>query len=162
MPSPLCRSGERLEYSHTGETSHTIHTIQTMQKHSKTADLLKVLGGKVASTAKPPALRAIPASRPAPKPRPQKAVPRNITSLPRGRAAVRGRDIHIWLHAEDQKLIQELAVWLLSQRKRINTSLVLKTVLRAAKTGPHLLAAYDEAVKVDARLPGKIPSTHNE
>lgn len=63
--------------------------------------------------------------------------------------------MHIWLHAEDQKLIQELAVWLLSQRKRINTSLVLKTVLRAAKTGPQLLAAYDEAVKIDARLPGK-------
>ena len=139
-----------------------IPTIQTMPKHSKTADLLKVLGGKIASNVKLSVPRALPASRPAPKPRPQKAVPRSITSSPRGRAAVRGKDIHIWLHAEDQKLIQELAVWLLSQRKRINTSLVLKTVLRAAKTGPHLLAAYDEAVKVDARLPGKLTGTHNE
>jgi hypothetical protein len=49
------------------------------------------------------------------------------------------------LHDEDQALIQEIAVWLLSHRKRINVSLVLKTVLRAAKTGPELLAAYDEA-----------------
>ena len=162
MPSPLCRLGNRLEYRHTSHTLHTIHTIQTMPKHNKTADLLKVLGGKMASNAKLSAPRTIPASRPAPKPRPQKAAPRNTAASARGRAAVRGRDIHIWLHDEDQKLIQELAVWLLSQRKRINTSLVLKTVLRAAKTGPHLLAAYDEAVKVDARLPGKIPSTHNE
>jgi hypothetical protein len=67
--------------------------------------------------------------------------------------------MHIWLHAEDQNLIHELAVWLVSQRKRINTSLVLKTVLRAAKTGPQLLAAYDEAVKIDARLPGKKTGT---
>jgi hypothetical protein len=65
----------------------------------------------------------------------------------------------MWLHEEDQKLIQELAVWLLSQRKRINSSLVVKTVLRAAKTGPALLAAYDEAVKVDARLPRRMPDT---
>jgi hypothetical protein len=133
-----------------------------MPKHNKTADLLKVLGVRIASNAKLSAPRTISASRPAPKPRPQKAAPRSATQPARGRAAVRGKDIHIWLHAEDQKLIQELAVWLLSQRKRINTSLVLKTVLRAAKTGPHLLAAYDEAVKVDARLPGKIPGTHNE
>src|ERR1039458_7650799 len=159
LPSPLCRSGNRREYRHTGETSHTIHA---MPKHNKTADLLKVLGGKVVSNAKPPVPKAIPPSRPAPKPRHQKPAPRNTAPLARGRAAVRGRDVHVWLHAEDQKLIQELAVWLLSQRKRINTSLVLKTVLRAAKTGPHLLAAYDEAIKVDARLPGKMTGTHNE
>jgi hypothetical protein len=64
------------------------------------------------------------------------------------------------LHDEDQKLIQELAVWLLSQRKRINSSLVVKTVLRAAKTGPELLAAYDEAVKIDGRLPRRAPGAN--
>jgi len=127
-----------------------------MPKHSKTFDLLKVLGGKPTSTAKLAATKAVPAPSPALKPRPQKPTPRSTPPLSRGRAALRGSDMHIWLHAEDQKLIQELAVWLLSQRKRINTSLVLKTVLRAAKTGPLLLAAYDEAVKVDARLPGKV------
>jgi hypothetical protein len=126
-----------------------------MQKHSKTLDLLKVLGGKPTSNPKPAAPKATPAPRTAPKPHPQKTAPRNTLPPSRGRAALRGSDMHIWLHAEDQKLIQELAVWLLSQRKRINTSLVLKTVLRAAKTGPQLLAAYDEAVKIDARLPGK-------
>jgi hypothetical protein len=130
-----------------------------MPKHSKTADLLKVLGGKPASHIKAPTPRVVPAPRPPSKPRPPKAEPRTAVPASRGRAAVRGSDVHIWLHAEDQKLIQELAVWLLSQRKRINTSLVLKTVLRAAKTGPQLLAAYDEGVKVDARLPRKVPGT---
>src|ERR1017187_5105031 len=136
-----------------------------MQKHSKTADLLKVLGGKITSNVRPLAAKASRASRVGPrivpKPRPQKRA-QAVAASQAERRIVRGRPVQFWLHDEDQKLIQELAVWLLSQRKRINTSLVLKTVLRAAKTGPHLLAAYDEAVKVDARLPGKLTSTHNE
>jgi ribosomal protein S4E len=43
------------------------------------------------------------------------------------------------------------AVWLAPHRKRINDSLVIKAVLRSAKTGHELLAAYDAAVKVDGR-----------
>jgi hypothetical protein len=131
-----------------------------MKKNSKTADLLKVLGGKITSGQKPPAPKAPLAPHapphPTPKARLQKRATPKATPLLE-RAAARGADIHMWLHAEDLNLIQELAVWLLSQRKRINSSLVVKTVLRAAKTGPELLAAYDEAVKVDARLPRKKP-----
>ncbi len=48
----------------------------------------------------------------------------------------------------DEKLIREFAVWLAPHRKRINDSLVVKAVLRAAKTGPDLLAAYDEGLAV--------------
>lgn len=129
-----------------------------MKRSSKTADLLKVLGAKLASSPKPVAAKPRPVTRaatpPLPKPRPQKRQPAR-TAVPAQKGFIRGKDVHIWLHDEDQRLIQELAVWLLSQRKRINSSLVLKTVLRAAKTGPDLLAAYDEAIKVDARLPRK-------
>jgi hypothetical protein len=64
---------------------------------------------------------------------------------------IRGRKIDFYLHAEDEKLIREFAVWLAPHRKRINDSLVVKAVLRAAKTGPGLLAAYDAAVSVDGR-----------
>ena len=132
-----------------------------MKKSSKTADLLKVLGGKIASNPKPVPVKPRPATRaatpPPTRPHPQKRRPAR-SPVPAKKSFARGKDVHIWLHDEDQRLIQELAVWLLSQRKRINSSLVLKTVLRAAKTGPDLLAAYDEAIKVDARLPRK--TTH--
>jgi hypothetical protein len=59
--------------------------------------------------------------------------------------------VQFYLHAEDEKLIREFVVWLAPHRKRINDSLVIKSVLRAAKTGTELLAAYDAAVKIDGR-----------
>src|ERR1035437_8133136 len=134
-----------------------------MQKHSKTADLLKVLGGKITSNARPPAPKAGRVSRTAPrtvpKPRPQKRA-QAVAASQAERRIVRGRPVQFWLHDEDQKLIQELAVWLLSQRKRINGRRVGKTVLRAAKTGPDLLVAYDEAVKIDGRLPRRAPGAN--
>lgn len=64
----------------------------------------------------------------------------------------RGKAIQFYLHTEDEKLIREFFVWLAPHRKRVNDSLVIKTVLRAAKTGPDFLAAYDKAVKVDGRI----------
>jgi hypothetical protein len=60
----------------------------------------------------------------------------------------RGKAIQFYLHEPDEKLIREFAVWLAPHRKRINDSLVVKAVLRAAKTGPDLLAAYDEGLAV--------------
>lgn len=56
--------------------------------------------------------------------------------------------IQFYLHEADEKLIREFAVWLAPHRRRINDSLVVKAVLRAAKTGPDLLAAYDEGLAV--------------
>jgi hypothetical protein len=122
-----------------------------MAKHSsKTEDLLKVLGQKAPPqpATPPPAERRAtrPATPAARKTKPRIEHPRHAAPVP-----VRGKAIQFYLHEQDQKLIHELSAWLASQRKRINDSLVMKTVLRAAKTGPDLLAAYDAAVKVDGR-----------
>ncbi len=74
------------------------------------------------------------------------------TKQPRERSvppkASRGKAIQFYLHEPDEKLIREFAVWLAPHRKRINDSLVVKAVLRAAKTGPDLLAAYDDGLAV--------------
>jgi hypothetical protein len=127
-----------------------------MAKHTKTQDLLKVLGQK-APTAAQPATPAAPERR-ASRPRAQ-AGRKAKASIEHARAVapapIRGKAIQFYLHEQDQRLIHELSAWLASQRKRINDSLVLKTVLRAAKTGPELLAAYDAAVKVDGRTRDK-------
>lgn len=125
-----------------------------MNARNKAADLLKVLGQKTApatpAKAKPLTRehrdqardeRSRSSGRLKPKTRSFGTVP-----LP-----IRGKAIQFYLHAPDEKLIREFAVWLAPHRKRINDSLVIKTVLRAAKTGPEFLAAYDAAVKVDGR-----------
>jgi hypothetical protein len=122
-----------------------------MAKQNKTADLLKVLGQKAPVPPQP--ATPTPVERRAtrtPAAAGRKTKPR--LEHPRtSAAAVRGKAIQFYLHEQDQKLIHELSAWLASQRKRINDSLVIKTVLRAAKTGPELLSAYDDAVKVDGR-----------
>lgn len=123
-----------------------------MAKHSsKTEDLLKVLGQRAPApphpaTPPPAERRAARPKAPARKAKPVAGRPRAVAPAP-----IRGKAIQFYFHEQDQKLIHELSAWLASQRKRINDSLVLKTVLRAAKTGPELLAAYDAAVKVDGR-----------
>jgi hypothetical protein len=123
-----------------------------MAKHSsKTEDLLKVLGQRAPApphpaTPPPAERRAARPKAPARKAKPVAGRPGAVAPAP-----IRGKAIQFYLHEQDQKLIHELSAWLASQRKRINDSLVLKTVLRAAKTGPELLAAYDAAVKVDGR-----------
>jgi len=70
-----------------------------------------------------------------------------------------GKAIQFYLHESDEKLIREFAVWLSPHRKRINDSLVIKAVLRTAKTGPGLLAGYDEgiALTIAHRTPKKRP-----
>jgi hypothetical protein len=126
-----------------------------MAKPNKTADLLKVLGQKAPTPPQPVAPAVAPrekrtrstrAAQPLRKPTPKVEHPRHTAPAP-----VRGKAIQIYVHEQDQRLIHELSAWLASQRKRINDSLVIKTVLRAAKTGPELLAAYDAAIKVDGR-----------
>jgi hypothetical protein len=117
-------------------------------KSIKTADLLKVLGQQTPSSAVPDPKRTPPAVVSSSlKVKHQQAFnPPKPAPAPR-----RGRGVHLWFHEEDEKLIRELSLWLHTQRPRINDSLVIKAVLRAAKTGPALLAAYDEAVKIDGR-----------
>jgi hypothetical protein len=121
----------------------------TKPKSRKAQDLLKVLGQKTPSVAQPEEPKPARATRPADRTRPSRsAKPRGERAIP---APIRGKAIQFYLHDQDQRLIHELSAWLASQRKRINDSLVIKTVLRAAKTGPDLLAAYDAAVKIDGR-----------
>ncbi len=121
-----------------------------MTKATKAAELLKVLGQRLPE-------RESPAPKTRPTPRSSAALPRQSSNLPAKRQSdgavrgVRGRKIDFYLQAQDEKLIREFAVWLAPHRKRINDSLVVKAVLRAAKTGPGLLAGYDAAVVVDGR-----------
>lgn len=118
-----------------------------MAKTNKAADLLKLLGQSAPSvtppakpiTVPPPAKTRTPQS-------PSKAKPAGPQSAQE--RGVRGKAIQFYLHTPDEKLIREFAVWLSPHRKRINDSLVIKAVLRAAKTGPALLAAYDEGLSV--------------
>jgi len=125
-----------------------------MPRNKKTDDLLRVLGQRVPSA--PPVLAKNPL--PPHEPRREERVASKIGSLsrppaPKGR---RGKAVQFWLHTEDEKLIRELAVWLAPHRKRINDSLVVKAVLRAAKTGPGFLAAYDDALSTDGRSKGRM------
>lgn len=125
-----------------------------MNKHDKSADLLSILRQKGSPQAAPPRVQERTSSQ---YPSPTPAAPRKVAPVPHRTAskAIRGKALHFYLHAEDEKLIRELAVWLAPHRKRINDSLVIKAVLRTAKTGAPLLAAYDEAVKVDGRIRAK-------
>src|SRR5258708_1111763 len=120
-----------------------------MAKNNKAADLLKVLGQKVpvaTATVKPSAAPAMPkTSTPVPRSTPGTKQPAPRSAPPRG---ARGKAIQFYLHEADEKLIREFAVWLAPHRRRINDSLVVKAVLRAAKTGPDLLAAYDDGLAV--------------
>jgi len=86
-----------------------------------------------------------------------RATERRESARPRRPKGIRGRAIQFWLHEPDEKLIRELSVWLAPHRKRINDSLIIKAVLRAARTGPGLLVAYDDALKVDGRSKAKRP-----
>ena len=137
-----------------------------MKKHSKTEDLLKILAQRTPQAPPAPAKLDHPASSARPKVQKSRSAAQPNTGAGHPRMAVpppvRGKAIQFYLHAPDEKLIREFAVWLAPHRKRINDSLVLKTVLRAAKTGPDLLAAYDAAVKVDGRTRRKGRSEHED
>lgn len=120
-------------------------------KSSKTADLLKLLGEQTPSAPAAEPKMPVPPAAPAVS-QSKKTKPKSVNApKPTAPAPRRGRGVHLWFHEEDEKIIRELSVWLHTQRPRINDSLVIKAVLRAAKTGSALLAAYDEAVKIDGR-----------
>jgi hypothetical protein len=120
-----------------------------MAKSNKAADLLKLLGQKsptATPAVKPSAARAKP--RPHTRTAPATAGTTRPPEPPAPPREARGKAIQFYLHEPDEKLIREFAVWLAPHRKRINDSLVVKAVLRAVKTGPDLLAAYDEGLAV--------------
>ena len=101
-----------------------------MAKPNKTADLLKVLGQKAALARSRHPVRHGSRRRTGASPRKPKREVRPREPKPK---AVRGKAIQFYLHEADERLIREFAVWLAPHRKRINDSLVVKAVLRAAR-----------------------------
>ena len=59
--------------------------------------------------------------------------------------------VMISLYPEDQDRIRELLAWFAAQGKTINTSLVIKSALRAVRTGSELLEGYEQARGLDLR-----------
>jgi hypothetical protein len=64
----------------------------------------------------------------------------------------KGKPVQFWMHDEDRKLVRELSAWLAGQGLRPTDSMVIRAVLRLAKTGGGLIEAYWEAAKLDGRL----------
>jgi hypothetical protein len=63
-----------------------------------------------------------------------------------------GKPVQFWMHDEDRKLVRELSAWLAGQGVRPTDSMVIRAVLRLAKSGSGLLEAYWEAAKLDGRI----------
>lgn len=85
---------------------------------------------------------AQPASSPALRPKPPAAAP----------VKGRGKPSQYWLHDEDRRALRHLAAWLAVQGERPTDSLVIRSALQMATTGPKLLKAYRQAAQLDGRL----------
>jgi len=63
-----------------------------------------------------------------------------------------GKPVQFWMHDDDRRLVRELSAWLAGQGIRPTDSMVIRAVLRLAKTGNGLLEAYWQAAKLDGRI----------
>lgn len=63
-----------------------------------------------------------------------------------------GKPVQFWMYDDEIKLVRELSAWLAGQGIRASDSMVIRAVLRAAKTGSGLLDAYTQAAKLDGRV----------
>ena len=63
-----------------------------------------------------------------------------------------GKPVQYWMHDEDTKLVRELSAWIAGQGIRPSDSMVIRAVLRFAKTGSGLVEAYWDAAKLDGRI----------
>src|SRR5579863_2325457 len=52
-----------------------------------------------------------------------------------------GKPVQFWLHDEDRQLVRELAAWLAGQGIRPTDTMVIRSILRTARTGGELLDA---------------------
>jgi hypothetical protein len=77
---------------------------------------------------------------------PKKAAPEKKTK------SKMGKPVQFWMHDEDRKFVRELSAWLAGQGIRPTDSMVIRAVLRFAKTGSGLLEAYWQAAKLDGRI----------
>ena len=76
----------------------------------------------------------------------------SVDAAPRARI---GKPVQFWMHEEDRRILRELSAWLAGQGVRASDSLVIRTALRAAKTGSDLLEAYRDAAQLDGRFKPK-------
>ena len=83
------------------------------------------------------------------EPRRKEAQPVAAPEKPKRR---RGKQVQVWFHEEDGRLVRELAAWLAGQGLRPTDSLVIRAALRTAQTGGALLQAYRRATELDGRL----------
>jgi hypothetical protein len=93
----------------------------------------------------------IPAKRPQAE-EPAKRAAAKSTSAEKKAISRIGKPVQFWMHDEDRKLVRELSAWLAGQGLRPTDSMVIRAVLRLAKTGSGLIEAYWEAAKLDGRL----------
>jgi len=104
-------------------------------------------------------MRTLARTRPAPAAEPSETppVPADVVS-PRSEPATAktpaGKRSAIYLNAEDQKILRELAVWFASQGRPINDTLIIRAALRSVAERPDsaLLRAYEQARKADRRF----------
>lgn len=73
-------------------------------------------------------------------------------SRPARAAAAPKAKFQLYFHPEDTRRMRELAAWLASQGVRITDSLVIRSALRAVEMDSKLLAACQEAAKLDQRF----------
>jgi len=89
--------------------------------------------------------------------RPEREEPVNLGTLKKPATEKKlksrmGKPVQFWMHDEDRKLVRELSAWLAGQGIRPTDSMVIRAVLRLAKTGNGLLEAYWQAAKLDGRI----------
>jgi len=96
-------------------------------------------------------VEAIPAKRPQPEEPAKRTVTKSSGADKKTKSRV-GKPVQFWMHDDDRKLVRELSAWLAGQGLRPTDSMVIRAVLRLAKTGNGLIEAYWEAAKLDGRL----------
>jgi hypothetical protein len=91
--------------------------------------------------AMPTAPRQIEELAPAEKPEP----------APHAAKKQRGENVHFYLNDEDKRLIREFSAYLAGQGERPSDSLIIRAVLRSAKTDSGLVKAFRTASQQDGR-----------
>ena len=104
-----------------------------------------------ATPAKVDVEEATAAKRPEPEQPAKRTVTKPAVAAKQAKSRV-GKPVQFWMHDEDRKLVRELSAWLAGQGLRPTDSMVIRAVLRLAKTGGGLIEAYWEAAKLDGRL----------
>ena len=96
-------------------------------------------------------VESVPANRPEREEPVNRGSPKKAATEKKPKSRM-GKPVQFWMHDEDRKLVRELSAWLAGQGIRPTDSMVIRAVLRLAKTGNGLLEAYWQAAKLDGRI----------